>query len=227
MIKKISIVMLCCFIALVVAIVLPRLGSSEERVDKDSTCLGCHVNDKPVHDRDSVLHNADHFVTGECDNCHENGNTTAGSVKASACLACHPADQAGPGVNAGKCDLINFHLDNSDYTASGQSCLVSGCHLDQCNGETSTTTSGPASTTTSSIDGGGCPATEIYGEGSMEVEVMRTIRDDVMSRTPEGREIIKLYYQWAPFIAAAIRNDNELKSEIKEMIDGILGLTVK
>jgi len=226
MLKKVSVVMLCCFIALVVAVVLPRLGSSEDKVDSNSTCLGCHVNDIAVHDI-GVLHNADHFVTGECDNCHENGNPSAGNVKASSCLACHPADQAEPGVDAGKCDLIDFHLDNPDYAASGESCLVSGCHLDQCNGGTSTTTSGPVSTTTSSIDGGGCPATEIYGEGSVEVDVMRSMRDDVMNRTAEGREIIKLYYQWAPFIAAAIRNDKELRAEIKEMIDGILGLTVK
>ena len=53
---------------------------------------------------------------------------------------------------------------------------------------------------------------------------MRNFRDNVLSQIPEGKELIKLYYQWSPFIVRAMEADEEFKEEIKEMIDGILPL---
>jgi len=49
-------------LCLAVAVVFPRLSTSEERVDHDSTCMGCHVNDEAVHDV-VVLHNSNHFIS--------------------------------------------------------------------------------------------------------------------------------------------------------------------
>ena len=63
---------------------------------------------------------------------------------------------------------------------------------------------------------------QIYGENSEEVQVLRNFRDDVLSQTPEGREIIKLYYEWGPIIVKAMGEDEEFKEEMKEMIDKIL-----
>ena len=45
-----------------------------------------------------------------------------------------------------------------------------------------------------------------------------------MSKTPEGHEIIKLYYQWSPVVIKAIEKDEEFREEVKELIDGVLGL---
>ena len=45
-----------------------------------------------------------------------------------------------------------------------------------------------------------CPSEAIYGENSEEVEVLRYVRDNLLNQTPEGREIIKLYYQWSPVV---------------------------
>ena len=69
-----------------------------------------------------------------------------------------------------------------------------------------------------------CAAELIYGEHSAEAELLRVIRDTVLRRTPEGQEIIKLYYQWSPILVNAIKNDEEFKEEIKELTDGILQL---
>ncbi|MBW2222490.1 MAG: hypothetical protein JRF22_08190 [Deltaproteobacteria bacterium] len=44
----------------------------------------------------------------------------------------------------------------------------------------------------------------------------------MLARTPEGRELIRLYYQWSPAIVKGMEEDEELKQEVKEMIDGIL-----
>ena len=56
------------------------------------------------------------------------------------------------------------------------------------------------------------------------MELLRYVRDDIFTQTPEGRELITLYYQWSPVIVKAMEGDEEFKEEIKEMIDGILPL---
>jgi hypothetical protein len=67
-----------------------------------------------------------------------------------------------------------------------------------------------------------CPLVKIYGEDSEEVALLRYLRDNVLSKTPEGREIIKLYYQWSPIIVQTMDHDEEFKQEVKEMVDGVL-----
>jgi len=65
---------------------------------------------------------------------------------------------------------------------------------------------------------------KIYGEYSEETELLRYFRDEVLSKTPEGQEIIRLYYQWSPAIVKAMEEGEEFKEKVKEMIDGVLGL---
>ena len=67
-----------------------------------------------------------------------------------------------------------------------------------------------------------CLALQIYGEGSEETELLRNFRDNVLSKTPTGQEIIRLYYEWSPAIVEAMEEDEEFKEEIEEMIDGVL-----
>ncbi len=40
--------------------------------------------------------------------------------------------------------------------------------------------------------------------------------------TPEGQEIIRLYYEWSPVISKLIEDDENTKMEIKELIDVLL-----
>jgi hypothetical protein len=127
------------------------------------------------------------------------------------------------GTNADQCDLIEFHEDNPDFEPPmDESCL--DCHDLDCDGTPTTTTTAPATT---SVPDSTCPSKEIYGEGSLEVTLLRAVRDTVLSQTPEGREIIKLYYQWSPVITMALRNDKAFKAEMKELLDGILSLTIE
>jgi hypothetical protein len=56
------------------------------------------------------------------------------------------------------------------------------------------------------------------------IRLLRYIRDNMLSQTPEGREIIRLYYEWSPVIVKAMEEDEEFKEDVKEMIDGVLGL---
>jgi hypothetical protein len=83
-----------------------------------------------------------------------------------------------------------------------------------------TTTTAPV-TTTIPVP---CPSEAIYGENSEEVALLRYIRDDILNSTPEGQEIIRLYYELSPLIVETIEKDEALKGELKNLIDGILML---
>jgi len=67
----------------------------------------------------------------------------------------------------------------------------------------------------------------MYGEGSREVTLLRALRDNLLSQTSEGKELIKLYYQWSPVIVRAMETDEGFKKELKSMIDELLPLIEK
>ena len=69
-----------------------------------------------------------------------------------------------------------------------------------------------------------CPIVAIYGDDSEEVTLLRYFRDNVLTRTIQGKELIKLYYEWSPLIIRSILEDEELKKDLQEMIDGFLPL---
>ena len=69
-----------------------------------------------------------------------------------------------------------------------------------------------------------CLAKIFYGEDSVEVVLLRNLRDNILNKTPEGRELSRLYYLWSLGIVKAMENDDDFKEDIKEMIDGVLPL---
>lgn len=75
---------------------------------------------------------------------------------------------------------------------------------------------------TSPDEPGPCPISLIYGKESLQTEDLRSFRDKVLSQTPEGRELINLYYQWSPVVVAAMQGDESFKDEVKQMIDAVL-----
>ena len=89
--------------------------------------------------------------------------------------------------------------------------------------ESSTTTTNPDSVTTSTTTTI-CPSQEIYGVWSGEVELLRYFRDNVLSQTPEGQELIRLYYELSPVIVKTMEADEEFKQQVKEVIDGMVGV---
>jgi len=68
-----------------------------------------------------------------------------------------------------------------------------------------------------------CLVEVIYGNSSEKTESLRNFRDYLLSQTPEGQEIIKLYYDLSPVIVKAMEEE-EFKEEVRELIEGVLGL---
>lgn len=69
-----------------------------------------------------------------------------------------------------------------------------------------------------------CPIESLYSESSAETELLRKFRDDVLSQTQVGQIIIKQYYKMSPIMVKAMEEDEEFREEVKEMLDGFLGL---
>ena len=81
-----------------------------------------------------------------------------------------------------------------------------------------------STTTTTTSENGDCIFKDRLGYGDPRLDVLRQFRDTVLRQTREGRELIKLYYQWSPIISKAMEGDEDFQEEIGEMIDGILPL---
>ena len=198
MMRKIGIGMFCVALCLVVALMFPQVGTSYLYVDT----TGCACHD---FSGGAGLHTGTTHAASECTACHA---VVGDSPLTETCIVCHPRG------NTGACPLVNMHP---------ESCLE--CH-DDCAGETTTTTITDETTSSTTAGGPKCLMVTIYGEGSDEVAVMRYLRDNVLSKSEAGQEIIRLYYMWSPVIAGAAQSDDEVKEELKEMVDGILGLVL-
>jgi hypothetical protein len=59
-------------------------------------------------------------------------------------------------------------------------------------------------------------------DNEIKTDTLRRFRDEVLSKTPVGREYIRLYYQWSPVIVQAMEEDEEFKQEVKELIEQLL-----
>ncbi len=205
--KKIGMLLVCVSFCLAVAFMLPQLSTSTDLVD-DELCLSCHDHDsfKTVHDND-------------CNRCHSAGYTAPATAT---CIQCHPLD------SPGECNLVDFH----DSFVSD--CIT--CHSD-CNENDVTTTTPVEPTTTTPVEPTTtipvdattttaatqpCPTEEIYGVDSEEVEILRFFRDDTLNTSPEGNEMIRLYYQWSPALTRAIQNDEAFRKRVKEITDRVL-----
>jgi hypothetical protein len=76
------------------------------------------------------------------------------------------------------------------------------------------------------IDGGccTCAAEMAYKDNKESLTLLREFRDNIMSQSPIGQELIRLYYQLSPVIVRAMEEDEEFKEKVREMIDEILPL---
>ncbi len=69
-----------------------------------------------------------------------------------------------------------------------------------------------------------CPIEALYGEHAEKTELLRHFRDNILSQTPEGQELIKLYYEWGPVIVKAMEKDEKFKESVKGVVEGFLSL---
>jgi len=76
-------------------------------------------------------------------------------------------------------------------------------------------------------EGKTCLLAELYDKASEEINITKNFRDTVLSQTPEGRALIKLYYSWSPAIVKAMEEDEEFKEEVKQMLDSVLPMIEK
>jgi hypothetical protein len=69
-----------------------------------------------------------------------------------------------------------------------------------------------------------CPIVQLYGENAEEVLLLRNFRDRVLSASPAGKELIRLYYAVSPVIVKAMVLDKEFKQTVEGMVEGVLAV---
>jgi hypothetical protein len=67
-----------------------------------------------------------------------------------------------------------------------------------------------------------CAVASIYGEQAEQTELLRDYRDKVLSKTPEGQELIKTYYKFSPTVTKLLEQRPLLKNKAKAFIDSML-----
>ena len=65
----------------------------------------------------------------------------------------------------------------------------------------------------------------IYGESSEKTQFFRWVREKILSKTPEGRKIMELYYTWSPVIVKMMEEDEDLKGKVHQILDDIVSLS--
>jgi len=75
-------------------------------------------------------------------------------------------------------------------------------------------------------DGGGdddsCAASAVLGSDNPQLGSLRLLRDEVLSKSPAGRQIIKLYYAASNQMTAAINSNPALKKSARQALESIL-----
>jgi hypothetical protein len=69
-----------------------------------------------------------------------------------------------------------------------------------------------------------CPVEKMYGAESKEAVVLRKLRDTVLRKTPEGRKLIRRYYQWSPRLLTMMENNESIKDTLKTLLGEMLPL---
>ena len=67
-----------------------------------------------------------------------------------------------------------------------------------------------------------CAVEAIYGEQSEQAELLREYRDNVLSKTPDGQEMIETYYKLSPAVTELLERKPLLKNKAKMIIDSML-----
>jgi len=139
-------------------------------------------------------------------------------------VSCVDSDNDGVNDDLDNCpNEYNPNQEDADEDGTGDACEDASATTSTTTTPTTTTN---LTTTTTTAEEDVCPIEQIYGENSEETATLRYFRNNVLSITPEGQEIISLYYQWSPLIVKTMEKDEVFKRELKALIDGILLLSV-
>ena len=72
-----------------------------------------------------------------------------------------------------------------------------------------------------------CPFFTALNNDKQKIEMLRRFRDEVLAKTPVGREYIRLYYRWSPVVVHIMKEDEELKEKVKALLEELLPLIEK
>lgn len=72
-----------------------------------------------------------------------------------------------------------------------------------------------------------CPFEVVLADDEKGLYTLRKLRDDVLSKTKEGKTIVELYYKFSPVAVRVVENNPALKAKLKETIETTIPLIEK
>ncbi len=73
-----------------------------------------------------------------------------------------------------------------------------------------------------SINDRACAASYALGADDPRLDILRTFRDETLSRIPLGQQLIEAYYTASPLLVREMQNNNRFKERIKALLDDII-----
>jgi hypothetical protein len=116
-------------------------------------------------------------------------------------------------VDAAVQNLKTYYYQLEDIALEGTSTTHGPVHA---------TVGSTASTTTTTAADDQCAVETIYGEHSVEVELLRDYRDTVLSRSATGRRIISQYYELSPAVVEFLRKNPAARERARRALDSML-----
>ena len=212
--KPIKAVLFSCVLLMSVALLGIHGADSYQKVNVLG-CLECHDS--------SFSKGSIHFIhSSYCEACHSGEGLDLGIVYTVSCVSCHPSDEPGA------CSLVFLHEDFVECDTDSQCCA--DCHVECIGGtttepSTSTTTTAVIPTSSTTTISAYCVVETIYGESSEKTQFFRWVGEKILSRTPEGRKIMELYYTWSPVVVKMMEEDEDLKGKVHQILDEIVSLS--
>jgi hypothetical protein len=67
-----------------------------------------------------------------------------------------------------------------------------------------------------------CAATSLLGEEDPLLDTLRRFRDEVLMRSPMGKKLTELYYEYGPLIADVFAKNPRIKAHAREILEQII-----
>jgi hypothetical protein len=69
------------------------------------------------------------------------------------------------------------------------------------------------------VDSDDCFFEHLYGTHSENAQLLRCLRDSLLVKSKEGREIIRLYNQYNTLVISVMKEDPDFKNQVKNILN--------
>jgi len=139
----------------------------------------------------------------------------------------HEQDDSDDDGIGNTCDNCGFksNPDQSDVDGDGLGDVCDNCPNTYNKDQTDTDGDGIGDACDDSDDSEGetpCAASVALDNDQDKLDILRRYRDEVLVKTPDGQETIRLYYEWSPLLVEVIEDNEGLRQQVGYLCETII-----